>query len=146
MKLCFYSTPFWGRVYKWKFCLFICLSVHLSVITSYSFPFSDSKLTQPPPVNLNHATSPTVSNFPHPCLPCTGITGNGNSRSPLHATSPVDLNHATSPKVSNVPHPCLPCPPVNWPPFPVNWSPNEQDHISNWGRVMCQLDISLQSF
>ena len=27
----FYSTPFWGRVYKWKF----CLSVHLSVITSY---------------------------------------------------------------------------------------------------------------
>ena len=44
----FYSTPFWGRVYKWKFCLFvcpfICLSICLSVITSYSFPFSDSKL------------------------------------------------------------------------------------------------------
>ena len=54
----FYSTPFWGRVYKWKFCLSICLSVCLSVITSYSFP-SDSKLTQHPPVNLNHATSPT---------------------------------------------------------------------------------------
>ena len=38
---------------------------------------------------------------------------------------------ATSPTVSNVPHPCLPCPPVNWPPFPVNWSPNEQDHITD---------------
>ena len=79
------------------------------VITSNSFPYSDSKskLTQPPPVNLSHTTSPTVS---------------------------------------NVPHPCLPCPPVNWSPFPVNWSHNEQDHITDlsfsiWGRVMRQLDI-----
>ena len=42
-----------GRVYKWKFCLSVCLSVRLSVITSYSFPFlSDCKLrriTQPLP-------------------------------------------------------------------------------------------------
>ena len=80
----FYSTPFWGRVYKWKICLSICLSV----ITSYS----DSKLTQHHPVNLNHATSLTVFNFPHPCLPC---------------------------------------PPVNWSPFPVKWSPNEQDYITD---------------
>ena len=65
------------------------LSVRLSF---YHFPYSDSKLTQPPPVDLSHTTSPTVS---------------------------------------NVPHPCLPCPPVNWPPFPVNWSPNEQDHITD---------------
>ena len=36
----------------------VYLSIYLSVITSYSFP-SDSKLTQHPPVNLNHATSPT---------------------------------------------------------------------------------------
>ena len=80
------------------------LSICLSVITSYSFPFSDSKLTQHPPVDLSHATSPTLS---------------------------------------NVPHPCLPCPPVNWFPFPVNWSPNEQDHSTDlfpFG-VMCQLDI-----
>ena len=31
----FYSTPFWGRVYKWKFCLFVHLFICLSVITSY---------------------------------------------------------------------------------------------------------------
>ena len=37
-----------GRVYKWKFCLSVCLSV----ITSYYFPSSASKLTQPPPVDL----------------------------------------------------------------------------------------------
>ena len=64
--------------------LYICPFICPSVINSYSFPYSDSKLTQPPP---------------------------------------VDLSHATSPKVSNVPHPCLPCPPVNWSPFPVNWTP-----------------------
>ena len=29
----FYSTPFWGRVYKWKF----CLSVHLSVCHHFLF-------------------------------------------------------------------------------------------------------------
>ena len=34
--------------YKWKF----CLSVRLSVITSYYFPYSDSKITQPPPSTL----------------------------------------------------------------------------------------------
>ena len=34
--------------------LFICLSV----ITSNSFPYSDSKLTQPPPVDLSHASLP----------------------------------------------------------------------------------------
>ena len=97
-----YSTPYTGWVYKWKFSPFVCLSVCSSVITSYYFPYSDSKLTQPPP---------------------------------------VDLSHATSAMISNVPHPCLPCPPVNWSPFPVNWSPNEQDHISNWGRVMPQLEF-----
>ena len=42
---------------------------------------------------------------------------------------PVDLSHATSPTVSNVPNQCLQCPPVNLSPFPVNSSPNEQDHI-----------------
>ena len=46
------------RVYKWKFCPFVCLSV----INSFSFPYLDSKLTQHPPVNLNHTTSLTVSN------------------------------------------------------------------------------------
>ena len=40
------------------------LFIYLSVITFYSFPYSDSKLTQPPPDNLSHATSPTVSNVP----------------------------------------------------------------------------------
>ena len=82
--------------------LSVRLAVWRSVITSYYFPYSDSKLTQHPPVDLSHATSPTVSNAPHPCPPC---------------------------------------PPVNWSPFPFNSSPNEQDHISNWGRVQCQLDI-----
>ena len=72
--------------------LSVHLFVHLSVITSYSFP-SDSKLTQPPL---------------------------------------FDLSHRTFPKVSNVPHPCLLCPPVNWSPFLVNWSPNEQDHIADF--------------
>ena len=62
-------------------CPFICLSV----ITSHSFPYSDSKLTQPPAVNHSQVTSPMVSNVPHPCLPCP----------------------------------------------PVNWSPNEQDHIAD---------------
>ena len=58
---CFYSTPFRGRVYKWKICLFICLSV----ITSYSFP-SDSKLrrvTQPLP---RYPMSPSMSPMPPP--------------------------------------------------------------------------------
>ena len=72
--------------------LSLSLSICLSVITSNSFPYLDSKLTQLPP---------------------------------------VDLGHTTSPMVSNVPHPCLPCPPFNWSPFPVNWSPNEQDHLAD---------------
>ena len=53
----FFSTPYRGWVYKWEFCLSILLSVRLSVITSY-FLYSDSKLTQPSPVDLSHATSP----------------------------------------------------------------------------------------
>ena len=48
----FYEDKSGSSVY-----LSICLSVHLSVITSYSFPFSDSKLTQPPPVNLKGRVS-----------------------------------------------------------------------------------------
>ena len=55
-----------GRVYKWKFCLSVCMFVRLSVITSYSFPFlSDSKLTQPlpqypmSPINVSHARQST---------------------------------------------------------------------------------------
>ena len=39
--------------------LFVCSFVCPSFITSYSFPYSYSKLTQPPPVDLSHATSPT---------------------------------------------------------------------------------------
>ena len=73
--------------------LSISLSICLSVITSNSFPYLDSKLTQLPPVDLGHTTSPMVS--------------------------------------SNVPHSCLPCPPVNWSPFPVNWSRNVKDHITD---------------
>ena len=49
--------------------LFVCLSV----ITSYSLHYSDSKLTQPPPADLSYATSPMVSNVPHPCLPCLPV-------------------------------------------------------------------------
>ena len=33
----FYSTPFWGRVYKWKFCSYFHLSVHLFVCHNFSF-------------------------------------------------------------------------------------------------------------
>ena len=40
--------------------MFVCLSV----ITSYSLHYSDSKLTQPPPADLSYATSPMVSNVP----------------------------------------------------------------------------------
>ena len=49
--------------------MFVCLSV----ITSYSLHYSDSKLTQHPPVDISHTTSPTVSNVPHPCLPCLPV-------------------------------------------------------------------------
>ena len=47
--------------------LFVCLSICPSSLQFFSY--SDSKLTQPPPVDLSHATSPNVSNAPHPCLP-----------------------------------------------------------------------------
>ena len=57
-----------GRVYKWKFCLSVCMFVRLSVITSYSFPFlSDSKLskvTQPLP--RYPMSSPMSPMFPPP--------------------------------------------------------------------------------
>ena len=43
---------------------YVFLPICLSVITSNSFPYSDCKLTQPPTVDLCHATSPTVSNVP----------------------------------------------------------------------------------
>ena len=69
-----FSRPqYRGRVCKWKFWPFFCPFVCPSVIISYSFPYSNSKLTQPPPVDLSHATSPTVSNVPHPCLPCPPV-------------------------------------------------------------------------
>ena len=62
----FYSTPFGDRVYKWKFCLSVCLSV----IASYSFPFlSESKLTQPlplypiSPIHVSHARQSSGSPF-----------------------------------------------------------------------------------
>ena len=73
IQCCRYSAPYRGRVYKWKFCQSVHLSVCVSVITSNSFPYSDSELTQPPPVDLSHATSPTVSNVPHPWLPCPPV-------------------------------------------------------------------------
>ena len=44
--------------------LSIRLFVRLSVITSHCLPYSDSKFAQPPPVDLSHVTSPTVSNVP----------------------------------------------------------------------------------
>ena len=75
-----------GRVYKWKFCLSVCMFVRLSVITSYSFPFlSDSKLwrvTQP---------LPKVSNVPHQCLPCPPVNW-----SPFPVNwSPNEQDHST---------------------------------------------------
>ena len=46
----------------------------MALKSSYSFPYSDSKLTHPPPVDLSHATSSTVSsNVPNRCLPCPPI-------------------------------------------------------------------------
>ena len=63
--------------------LSVCLSICLSVITSTSFPFSsDSKLTQPLLVHISHATSPTVSNVPHPCLPCQSTSPPSQSTGP----------------------------------------------------------------
>ena len=52
----FYSTPFWGRVYKWKFCLFVhlfvCLSslliLFLQTLSSRNIPQS-TLITQPLP-------------------------------------------------------------------------------------------------
>ena len=49
----FYSTPFWGRVYKWKFCLsiylFICLSsLLIQTLSSRNIPQS-TLITQPLP-------------------------------------------------------------------------------------------------
>ena len=56
VEIYFYSTPFWGRVYKWKFCLSICLSVCLSsllilflqTLSSRNIPQS-TLITQPLP-------------------------------------------------------------------------------------------------
>ena len=56
IQIIFYSTPFWGRVYKWKFCLSICLSVCLSsllilflqTLSSRNIPQS-TLITQPLP-------------------------------------------------------------------------------------------------
>ena len=48
----FLSTPFWGRVYKWKFCLFVCLSslliLFLQTLSSRNIPQS-TLITQPLP-------------------------------------------------------------------------------------------------
>ena len=118
----FYSTPFWGRVYKWKLCLYVHLFVCLSsLLILFLFQtkslrniLQSTLITQPlpryliSPIHVSHARESREMGIPaHPCT------------------------QATSPTVSNVPHPCLPCPPVNWSPFPVNWSPNEQDHITD---------------
>ena len=64
------------------------LSVRLSF---YHFPYSDSKLTQPPPVDLSHTTSPTVSNVPHPCLPCPPVNW-----------SPFSINWSTNSTQINI--------------------------------------------
>ena len=53
IKIAFYSTPFWGRVYnKWKFCLFVCLSslliLFLQTLSSRNIPQS-TLITQPLP-------------------------------------------------------------------------------------------------
>ena len=63
------------------------LSICLSVITSNTFPYSDSKLTQPPPVDLSQATSPTVSNVPHPCPPCPPVNWSTNANGEDHVTN-----------------------------------------------------------
>ena len=63
--LSFYSTPYRGRVYKWKFCPLICLSVCLSSLLIL-FLYSDSKLrrvTQPLP---RYPMSPSMSPMPPP--------------------------------------------------------------------------------
>ena len=77
----FYSTP-WAKLGSslQVEILSICPSVCASVITSFSFPFSDSK--------LRRVTQPL----------------------PLYPMSPIHVSH-------DPPH------------SPVNWSPNEQDHI-----------------
>ena len=54
---------------------------------NYYFPYSDSKLTQPPPVDLSHATSPTVSNVPHPCPPCPPVNWSTNANGEDHVTN-----------------------------------------------------------
>ena len=94
----------------------VCSSVtflFLQTLSSRNIPQS-TLITQPlpryliSPIHVSHARESREMGIPaHPCM------------------------QATSPTVSNVPHPCLPCPPVNWFPFPVNWSPNEQDHITD---------------
>ena len=67
--LSFYSTPYRGRVYKWKFCPFICLSVCLSsllilciiqTLSSRNLP-QPTLVTQPlpwypmSPIHVSHA-------------------------------------------------------------------------------------------
>ena len=96
----FYSTPFESRNGNSEFqilsicpfvCLSVCPSVRPSVIISYYFPYSHPKLTQPPPFDLSHATSPTpVSNVPQPCLPCPPVKWSPNEQD--HIT---DLSFST---------------------------------------------------
>ena len=53
----FYSTPSRGRVYKWKFCPFVCLS-SLLILFLQTLSSGESR-------NLSHGIQ-----CPHPCLPC----------------------------------------------------------------------------
>ena len=71
----FYSTPFWGRVYKWKFCLYVHLFVCLSsLLILFLFQTLSSRnitqstlITQPlprypmSPIHVSHARQSTGS-------------------------------------------------------------------------------------
>ena len=92
-----YSTPFWGRVYKWKFCLSMCLSVCLSsllilflqTLSSRNIPQS-TLITQPLPRYL-------IS--PHPCLPLMGWDHHHLS---IHLRTLGDLDHCSQSSAKNL--------------------------------------------
>ena len=51
------------------------------------------RLTQPPQVDLSHATSPTVSNVPHTCLPCPPVHWSPNEQAGSYHRPFFHLDH-----------------------------------------------------
>ena len=59
--------------FAFPFLLGPCKSTNGKSVRHHFLLFSFFRLSQPPQVDLSHATSPTVSNVPHPCLLCLPV-------------------------------------------------------------------------